>query len=119
MSEFSDLAATLLEDAGEAVTYQAAEGSAVAMSAVVSRFGRGSCPAGWPADSFPGFARHAAFRVPAEAADGTAIPEPEAGAKFVLDGVAYTIGEVVREPVSGSHGLWWICRCAAQARGKY
>jgi len=119
MSEFADMANDLLDMQGEAVSYQPQDGIAVEMTAIVSRFGRGPCPTGWPTDSFPGFARHAAFRLPAESGDGAATAEPAAGDQITVDGVAYTIADVVREPSTGPHGLWWICRCAAQARGRY
>lgn len=113
MSEFTDIAAAILEDQGEPVTYQVGEGESIGLLAVVTRHGVGSCPDGWPPDLFSNTARHAAFRLSA------ALAEPTRDDKLTVDGVAYRLRTVAREPKTGPEAMWWICLCANEQRGKY
>lgn len=115
MSEFADIAAMILLEQGESVSYQLGEDAAVPLQAVVTRHGVGACPDGWPSDLFRNAARHAAFRL--SVADVAA--EPSSDAKITVDGLIYRVRSVTREPKTGPVGMWWICLCANEQRGKY
>lgn len=115
MTEFADIAAMILAEQGEDITYQAGEDAAVPLLAVVTRHGLGACPDGWPSDLFRNAARHAAFRL--SVAD---IPtEPTHDARIAVDGLVYRVRSVSREPKTGREAMWWICLCANEQRGKY
>lgn len=114
MSDFADLAAVILAEQGEAVNYQAGTAAPVVRQAVVTRHGFGPAPAGWPEDLFPYAAKHALVRF---AAAGTT--EPGSADTIGLDGLAYEVRQVFREPRTGPAPLWWLCLCACGQRGKY
>ena len=119
MSALANMAATILVQQGESVSYMPladdAEAVGVEIQAVVTRHGYGTAPAGWPADMFPNSARHAAVRL--SAADVAA--EPTTRDSITLDGLAHEVRAVDREPRTGPHVLWWVCLCASSQRGKY
>ena len=119
MSNFADIAASILADKGEDVAYKpasaAAEAEPVDLQAVVTRHGLGYCPMGWPGNLFQNEARHAVVRLaPADVA-----AEPQREDVITLDGQDYRVRQVLRTPETGPEVLWWVCRCAAGQRGKY
>ena len=115
MSEFADIAAMILAEHGESVSYQLGEAEALTVLAVVTRHGLGACPDGWPSDLFRNTARHAAFRL---SVDDVAA-EPSSDAKITVDGLIYRVRSVTREPKTGPVAMWWICLCANEQRGRY
>ncbi|MHC1701494.1 MAG: hypothetical protein AB9900_11005 [Humidesulfovibrio sp.] len=119
MTILADIAAAILDQQGESVSYtpQAddSEAEAVELQAVVSRHGLGYAPAEWPEDLFRNQARHAAVRL--RAADVTA--EPTGEDSIALDALTYRVRAVKREPRTGPEVMWWICLCACDQRGKY
>ncbi|MBU1040138.1 MAG: hypothetical protein KKF77_03440 [Proteobacteria bacterium] len=119
MTILADIAAIILAQQGESVTYtpQASdpEAEAVELQAVVSHHGFGYAPASWPEDLFRNQARHAAVRL--RAADVAA--EPTKDDSIALDGLTYRVRAVSREPRTGPEAMWWICLCACDQRGKY
>lgn len=115
MTTLADIAADILELQGEPVDYQAGAAAAVGLQAVVTRYGVGPCPDGWPADLFRNMARHASFRL--SAADVAA--EPTSDDKLSVDGLVYRVRSVAREPKTGPEAMWWICLCANDQKGKY
>ena len=115
MSEYADIAAFILQQQGESVSYQAGEAVPVTIPAVVTRYERGYCPDGWPQDLFRNKATHASFRL--SPADVSSKPQPDD--ILSVDGLDYRIRQLNREPKTGSEVLWWICLCAAEQGGKY
>ncbi|GAB6125026.1 hypothetical protein [Humidesulfovibrio idahonensis] len=121
MSEYADIAAFILQQQGESVSYQIGDGDPVILNAVVAHHGHGYCPTGWSSDLFPNQAQHAEIRMAAEDSDGNAMPEPQVsdGLTITAGGLTYTVREVTREPKIGPKPLWWVCRCACNQRSKY
>jgi hypothetical protein len=115
MTSFTDMSAFILREQGESVFYQAGEAEAVTVLSVVTRYEFGLCPQGWPGDLFRNMARHASFRL--SPADVPAKPTHED--TISVDGLAYRVRNVQREPKTGPEPLWWICLCANDQRGKY
>lgn len=115
MSAAADIAAAILAERGEPVTYTAADAGPVTLTAVVVRHGLGYCPTGWPTDSFQFTARHAAVRMaPADIAAA-----PAEGDTFSLDGLDYQVRIVRPVPQTGTDTLWIESLCAADQRGRY
>ena len=112
--DMSNLASGILADLGENVIYTSGGGDPVTVDAVVTRFGLGPCPTGWPADLFPNTAKHASLRIsPADVVD-----EPTGDDIITMDGLSYEVRAVQREPKTGQ-ALWWVLLCAADQRGRY
>jgi hypothetical protein len=115
MSDLTDIAAAILEDQGEPVDYTAGESDPEIVPAVVTRYGRGYCPTGWPADTFRNQATHAQFRL-----SPNDVPnQPQVDDILSVDALDYRVRKVSREPKTGPSIMWWICLCAAEQGGKY
>ncbi len=112
--DMSNLASGILADLGEIVQYALGGENPVDVEAIVTRFGLGPCPTGWPADLFPNTAKHASLRIsPADVVD-----EPTGDDTITLDGLDFEVRAVQREPKTGQP-LWWVLLCAADQRGRY
>lgn len=119
MSEFADIAATILAERGEPITLTRGEADPATLCAVVTHHGRGYCPDGWDAELFPREAVHAEVRLAAEDEEGAPIAAPSRGDLITIGGVSHDVRKVLREPKTGPAPLWWICQCASMQGGKY